>query len=165
MHMHIYIHKQLVSWVLYIGVTRQLRCGRYLGYATPSGRSLITLISKFTGFHAWMTCYEVNKSHDCFFYYVTLRMPRPIVMFTLVKYLIPVWNHTGMLSKSKGQIIRVAATMHVLFNTETPLAVSKVISDAAIKAAINLVDVCIQHAALLAGRGDVDETVQEMMKG
>ena len=70
----------------------------------------------------------------------------------------------GMLSKSKGQIIRVAATLHVLFNIETPLAIPTVISDAVIKAAINLVDVCIQHAAFLAGRGDVDETVQEMMK-
>ena len=69
-----------------------------------------------------------------------------------------------MLSKSKGQIIRVAATLHVLFNIEAPLAIPTVISDAAIKAAINLVDLCIQHAAFLAGR-DVDETVQEMMKG
>ena len=42
---------------------------------------------------------------------------------------------------------------------ETPLAIPTVISDAAIKAAINLVDVCIQHAAFLAGRGDVEETV------
>ena len=148
--------------MLYIGVTRQLRRGRYLGHATPSGRSSITLISKSAGFHAWMTCYEVNKSHDCFFYYVALLMSRPIVMFTLVKYLIPVCNHIGMLSKSKGQIIRVAATLHVLFNIETPLAIPTVISDAAIKAARNLVDVCIQHTAFLAGRG---ETVQEMMMG
>ena len=94
-----------------------------------------------------------------------LLMPRPTVTFTLVKYLIPVCNHIGLLSKSKGQIIRIAATLHVVFNIETPLAIPTVISDAAIKAAINLVNVCIQHAAFLAGRGDVEETVKEMMKG
>ena len=60
---------------------------------------------------------------------------------------------------------RCIISLHVLFNIETPLAIPTVISDAAIKAAINLVDVCIQHAAFLAGRGDIDETVQEMMKG
>ena len=92
-------------------------------------------------------------------------MHRPTVTFTLVKYLISVCNHIGLLSKSKGQIIQIAATLHVLFNIETPLAIPTVISDAAIKAAINLVDVCIQHAAFLAGRGDVEETIQEMMKG
>ena len=92
-------------------------------------------------------------------------MHRPTVTFTLVKYLISVCNHIGLLSKSKGQIIQIAVTLHVLFNIETPLAIPTVISDAAIEAAINLVDVCIQHAAFLAGRGDVEETIQEMMKG
>ena len=67
-----------------------------------------------------------------------------------------------MLSKSKGQILRVAAALHVLFNIETPLAVPAVISDDAVKAAVNIIDVCIQHAAFLAGRGDVEETVRGM---
>ena len=70
-----------------------------------------------------------------------------------------------MLSKSKGQILRIAATLHVLFNLETPLSIPAVISDSAIKAAINLVDVCLQHAAFLAGRGEIDETIQDMIKG
>ena len=60
-----------------------------------------------------------------------------------------------MLSKSKGQILRVAATLHVLFDVNTPLVIPDVISTEAIKAIINLVDVCIQHSAFLAGRGDV----------
>lgn len=71
----------------------------------------------------------------------------------------------GMLSKSKGQILRTAATLHVLFNLETPLTIPSVISDSAIKAAVNLVDVCLQHAAFLAGRGDIDDMIQEMIKG
>ena len=70
-----------------------------------------------------------------------------------------------MLSKAKGQILRVAASLHVMFNVNTPLAIPKEISDTAIKAAVNLVDVCIQHAAFLAGRGDVDETIQRLVEG
>ena len=73
--------------------------------------------------------------------------------------------NVGMLSKSKGQILRIAATLHVLFNLKSPLAIPAVISDSAIKAAINLVDVCLQHAAFLAGRGEIDETIQDMIKG
>ena len=34
-----------------------------------------------------------------------------------------------------------------------------------LKAAVNLVDVCVQHAAFLAGRGDVDETFQGLVEG
>lgn len=74
-------------------------------------------------------------------------------------------NPTGMLSKSKGQILRVAATLHVLFNIETPLDIPSEITTAAIKAAINCVDVCIQHAAYLAGRGGIEETIEEITKG
>ena len=70
-----------------------------------------------------------------------------------------------MLSKSKGQILRVAATLHVLFNIQNPQDIPTVISDGAIKAAEDLVDVCIQHAAFLAGRGDVDTLIEEMAKG
>ena len=40
-----------------------------------------------------------------------------------------------------------------------------IVSDDAIEAAIDLVDVCIQHAAFLAGRGDVQELVADMAKG
>jgi len=75
------------------------------------------------------------------------------------------WNTVGMLSKSKGQILRIAATLHVLFNIEQPQDIAPLISDAAIKAAEDLVDVCIQHAAFLAGRGDVNAFLDEMAKG
>ena len=74
-------------------------------------------------------------------------------------------HNIGMLSKSKGQILRIAATLHVLFNMNDPLAIPTVISETAIKAAINLVDVCLQDAAFLAGRGDIGETIEKMITG
>lgn len=70
-----------------------------------------------------------------------------------------------MLSKSKGQILRVAATLHVLFHVNEPQVIPDEISRDAIEAAINLVEVCIQHAAYLAGRGDVHSMIEEIMKG
>lgn len=70
-----------------------------------------------------------------------------------------------MLSKSKGQILRVSACLHVLFHVETPLDIPGTISVDAIKAAIDLVNVCIQHAAFLAGRGEIGDMIEEMGKG
>jgi hypothetical protein len=70
-----------------------------------------------------------------------------------------------MLSKAKGQILRVAATLHVLFHIDTPLVIPSVIANNAVEAAIDLVDVCIQQAAYLAGRGDVKEAIEELAKG
>ena len=68
----------------------------------------------------------------------------------------------GMLSKSKGQILRTSATLHVLFHMDTPLAIPETISGDAVKAAV---DVCIQHAAFLAGRGDVQELIEVLAMG
>ena len=45
-----------------------------------------------------------------------------------------------MLSKSKGQLLRFAAVMHVLFNMETPSSIPQEISEAAVKAADGFVD-------------------------
>ena len=70
-----------------------------------------------------------------------------------------------MLSKSKGQILRVSACLHVLFHIETPMNIPDVISTEAIKAAIDMVDVCLQHAAYLAGRGSINAMIEEMAKG
>lgn len=69
-----------------------------------------------------------------------------------------------MLSKSKGQILRIAATLHVLFNWENPKDIPQEISSDALKAAINFVDVCIQHSAYLGGRGDISEAINNLQK-
>ena len=67
-----------------------------------------------------------------------------------------------MLSKSKGQILRVAAVMHTLFHWETPLAIPQSISEAAIKAAVSFVELCLQHACYLGGRGDITEEIEDL---
>ena len=74
----------------------------------------------------------------------------------------------GMLSKSRGQILRVAATMHVLFHLDTPLTIPPTISEAALKAAQSFVELCNEHAAFLGGRGDIGEaieSIQQLRKG
>lgn len=54
----------------------------------------------------------------------------------------------GTLSKSLGQIIRVSAAMHVLFHLDLEEEqLPETISDAAIEAAIDFVEVCCQHTA------------------
>ena len=69
-----------------------------------------------------------------------------------------------MLSKSRGQILRVAAVMHTLFYMDTPLAIPDRISEAAIKAAKNFVELCNQHAAFLAGRGVISEFIESLLQ-
>ena len=59
----------------------------------------------------------------------------------------------------------MAAVLHVIFHLDTPLEISQDISDAAIVAAHDLVSVCIQHAAYLAGRTDVDNEIDTMIEG
>ena len=65
-----------------------------------------------------------------------------------------------MLSKSKGQILRVAATFHVLFHLQSPEDVTSQISEEAIAAAITFVGMCCQQTAFVAGRGDVREEIK-----
>lgn len=71
-----------------------------------------------------------------------------------------------MLSKSKGQVLRVAADLHVLFVDPSTLpTITSQISMNAIIAAQNFVDTCCQHAAFIAGRGLVDEEIQHLVSG
>ena len=67
---------------------------------------------------------------------------------------------TGMLSKSKGQILRVAAALHVLFSLGCSDEISTEISEEAIAAAIKLVGLCCQQTAYMAGRGDIKEEIE-----
>ena len=47
----------------------------------------------------------------------------------------------------------MAATLHVLFHMDTPNDIPNEVSEDALKAAIDFVDVCTQHVAYIAGRG------------
>ena len=82
--------------------------------------------------------------------------------------------HLGMLSKSKGQVLRVAATLHVLFYDATciddqeDITVSgfpSTISTKAILAAENFVDTCCQHAAFIAGRSKMADEITRLTSG
>lgn len=64
-----------------------------------------------------------------------------------------------MLSKSKGQILRVAATFHVLFALNGSAEISSEISEEAIAAAIKFVQLCCQQTAHMAGRGNIKEEI------
>ena len=68
-----------------------------------------------------------------------------------------------MLSKSKGQILRVAGVLHVLFHLDSDNKIPNVISEDAIRASIDFADVCCQHAAHIAGRGDIEESIQNLV--
>jgi hypothetical protein len=71
----------------------------------------------------------------------------------------------GMLSKSKGQVLRVAAVLHMLFVDPSTLpTIPSLISIEAITAAQSFVDTCCQHAAFIAGCGLVDE-IQHLVSG
>ena len=73
-----------------------------------------------------------------------------------------------MASKAKGQVLRLSALMHLLFeggpgvdeNKEKDIGL--IIGEDAIKAAIDFVNVCIQQAAYIAGRGDIEEEISRI---
>jgi hypothetical protein len=68
---------------------------------------------------------------------------------------------TGMLSKSKGQILRVAAVLHVLFHIQDCDQIPLAISEGALKAAEDFVSVCLQHGAYMAGRGLFEDAIKQ----
>lgn len=95
--------------------------------------------------------------------------------FLLVKILNAHFNvltyFTGMLSKAKGQILRVSALLNMLFakfeendsidSEHIPL----VITEKALTAAQNFVEVACQHAAFLAGRGNIEAELKHFSTG
>lgn len=76
-----------------------------------------------------------------------------------------------MLSKAKGQILRVAASLSLLFSVQEedehsiPDPTVTHISEDVIKAAINFVDVCCQHTSFMAGRGVITEEISTLIAG
>lgn len=72
---------------------------------------------------------------------------------------------TGMASKAKGQVLRLSALMHLLFNGGPVVNgedIELIIGEDAVKAAIDFVNVCIQQAAYIAGRGDIEEEISRI---
>ena len=71
-------------------------------------------------------------------------------------------SHVGMLSKSRGQILRVAAVLYVLFHLDTPLIIPEAIFDQALLAAQNFVELCNQYTTFLGGRREIAEAVDNI---
>lgn len=73
--------------------------------------------------------------------------------------------YVGTLSKSLGQIIRVSAGMHILFHLDQEGPLPQTISDEAIDAAIDFVEVCCQHIAFITGHGQIDKELEVIGSG
>ena len=64
-----------------------------------------------------------------------------------------------------GQILRISAAMHVLFHVESEEELPSVITEQAISAAIDFVEVCCQHTAYLTGCGKIAEELKVLEAG
>lgn len=68
-----------------------------------------------------------------------------------------------MLSKSKGQILRISAVFTVLFKMNEPMSSVLDISDVAVTAAINFVSLACNHAFYLTSRMSLGEEIECMV--
>ena len=73
--------------------------------------------------------------------------------------------HTGMLSKSRSQALRLAPVLHALFHFGEEGDLPDVISEAAIVAAIDFVKVSCQQTSVIAGKGSIEEVLQRCSSG
>ncbi len=65
-----------------------------------------------------------------------------------------------------GQILRVSAAMHVLFDMENEEdSLPSTITEVAIEAAIDFVEVCCQHTAFVTGRSIIEEELNLLEAG
>ena len=66
-----------------------------------------------------------------------------------------------MLSRSKGQILRVAAVLHILFQVNEDKSDALYhISSEALRAAIDFVQTSIQHSVHIANRHSISEEIE-----
>jgi hypothetical protein len=72
-----------------------------------------------------------------------------------------------MLSKSRGQVLRIATILHVLFSIddEDDVTYDPEVSEVAVKAAVNFVQTACQQTAFIVGKGLIQEEVQAYKTG
>ena len=71
-----------------------------------------------------------------------------------------------MLNKSRGHILRIATVLHLLFHLDDPHhQLDVVVSEEAIRAAVNFIQVASQHTAFIAGRGLLSEELEKFKAG
>lgn len=110
------------------------------------------IYSQYPAYHITVLSglYALSKSYTYHYSYVA-------------SIIISMYVYLGMLSKSRGQILRIAATMHVMFHMNTPQVIPQTISESALKAALNFVEVCNQHLAYLSGRGRIEDAIDAII--
>lgn len=74
-----------------------------------------------------------------------------------------------MLSKCKGQFLRVTGCLHALFaidhstsGSEPLQAIPSVVSEASVKAALNFVNTCMNHTMYLCGRQNINSEIMDL---
>ena len=66
-----------------------------------------------------------------------------------------------MISKGRGLALRLSVVLHTLFQLgKDTTSASNIVSDGAIKAAIDFVMLAIQQVAFIAGRGELTEELK-----
>lgn len=70
-----------------------------------------------------------------------------------------------MLSKSRGQVLRIATILHVLFTIDNEEDPASEVSEMAVKAAVNFVQTACQQTAFIVGKGVIQEEVQAYKTG
>ena len=72
----------------------------------------------------------------------------------------------GMLSKSRGHVLRIATVLHLLFHLDDAHhQLDVVVSEEAVRAAVNFIQVASQHTAFIAGRGLLNEELEKFKAG
>ena len=72
-----------------------------------------------------------------------------------------------MLSKSRGQLLRIATILHLLFSVQkqNESLISDEISEVAVLAAVDFIKKVCQQTAFIAGKGIIEEEVQACKTG
>ena len=71
-----------------------------------------------------------------------------------------------MLSKSRGQVLKLATVLHMLFAIDDPEEdLSQQLSENAVRAAINFVKLACQQTAYIAGKGELKDELEKFKTG
>ena len=70
-----------------------------------------------------------------------------------------------MLSKSRSHVLRLSAVLHVLFNHSNDGHIPEIVSEEAIRAAINFVQLSCEQTAIISGRGGIRDMILKCQTG
>lgn len=70
-----------------------------------------------------------------------------------------------MLSKSRSHVLRLSAVLHVLFYHSNDDQIPDIVSEEAIIAAINFVQLSCEQTAIISGRGSIKDIILKCQTG